>query len=89
MVNWLLAGFETVIVIVIPAAPPATGLLLVMEIVGAEALAANTGAATGMRMSKPENARSAKTSPELNFVTYALEGVFILYFQGSGPIVLI
>jgi len=86
-VNWLLAGFVTFIEIPIPTAPPATGLLLVIEIVGAEALDANTGVATGMRMSKPENARSANTSPELNFVTYALEGVFILYFRTSGPIV--
>jgi hypothetical protein len=43
----------------------------------------------GTKNIMPERARIARIVPELNFVTYAFEGVFILYFQGSEPIVLI
>jgi hypothetical protein len=51
------------------------------EALPALALAANTGIAEGTMKSNPENARSVRRIPELNFVTYAFEGVFILYFQ--------
>ena len=87
-VNWLLAGFPTVRVNV-AVFPPKAGLFPVTDTVGRLALAATIGEATGMRIRRVEKAKSARIVPELNFVTYALEGVFILYFQGSGPFVLI
>jgi hypothetical protein len=55
------------------------------EALPALAFAANTGTADGTMNSIPENARSVRRSPELNFVTYAFEGVFIFYFQLAQP----
>ena len=59
-----------------PVAPPRTGLLLVTEMVGPLAFAADAGAASGIRTRSPENARKTRISPELNFVIYAFVGVF-------------
>jgi hypothetical protein len=87
-VNWLLAGFPTLSVNV-AGVPPSAGLFPVADTVGKVALAAKIGEATGMKSSRPEKAKSARIVPELNFVTYAFEGVFILYFRSSGLSVLI
>ena len=84
----MLAGFDTVSVNVAELVPKA-GLFPDALTVGRLAFAAKIGEATGMRNRRPENAKSARIVPELSFVTYAFEGVFILYFQGSGSNVLI
>ncbi len=84
-VNWLLDGLETVIVNVWPTAPPNAGLFPVTLTVGRLALAAKIGEAIGIIKSRPEKANSDRIVPELSFVTYAFEGVFILYFRSSGP----
>jgi hypothetical protein len=83
VVYWLLDGFETVSVNVAEA-PPKAGLLPVAATVGRLALAAKIGEATGMMKRRPEKAKSARIVPELNFVTYAFEGVFIV-FSGFAP----
>ncbi len=80
MVNWLLLGFATFNPIVL-GVPPRTGFPLVTVTVGKEAFDAKTGVATGMSTSRPENARSARVSPELNFVTYSFRRVFMYVFD--------
>jgi hypothetical protein len=49
--------------------------------VGGTAFVACTGETTGTRKRMAENANSARIVPELNFVTYALLGVYIMYFR--------
>ena len=88
IVYWLLVGLPTERVKVADR-PPRAGLFPVAVTVGRLAFAAKIGVATGMRKSRPEKAKSARIVPELNFVTYALEGVFILYFRSSESEVLI
>jgi len=56
---------------------------------------ANTGIERGTRKRSPENSRSARMVPELNFVRYAFVGVFIIFilagrdglYKGDGQIV--
>jgi hypothetical protein len=50
-----------------------------------EVLVPNAGVASGTRTRSPENARSARIVPELNFVTYALLCVYIVYFRTNNP----
>ena len=74
----LLDGFVTVTVIVAGDPPKTSGGL--GENPGELAFCtAKTGAASGTRTSIPENASNASIVPELNFVKYAFEGVFILF----------
>ena len=57
----------------------------VMVKVSGEELVPKAGVARGTRIRRPENARSARIVPELNFVTYALFGVYIMYFRSEEP----
>jgi hypothetical protein len=77
---WLLAGLLSVKAIVLPG-PPLMGEPTVIATAGGLAFAATTGATTGTKMRNPEKKRRDRIVPELNFVTYDLEIVFISCFQ--------
>ena len=84
IVNWLLAGLATVRPIQVPTVA-STGLPEVTVIVGSAAFEARTGVATGTRINRPEKTRSARTSPELNFVTYSFLRVLKYVFGDRHP----
>ena len=77
--NWLLVGL--VIVTVMTWEPGVTGLFELVVICGREAFDAYTGEASGTRNTIVEKARRASKVPELNFVEYALVGVYMCIFE--------
>ena len=77
---WLLAGLLSVNVIAVDIVP-FKGEFAVTATEGGLAFAATTVETIGTSTSIPEKSRSARIVPELNFVTYDLEIVFISCFQ--------
>ena len=84
IVNWLLAGLLMVSVYQL-ASPATCGLPALMARVGSAAFEARTGVETGTRISRPEKMRSARISPELNFVTYSFLRVLKCVFGKTHP----